>query len=76
MIIKLGRELQNNSICCSAAQGCENAVSIAPHHSFSLNNDKNNTFIRCDGYDGCRNITGGIITAGTPKYSYSIMYVR
>ena len=64
-----GRELKNNSVCCSAAQGCEDVVSI------SLSYDKNRTFIRCDGSDGCGNITGGIMTTGTSKHSNSIIYV-
>ena len=47
-----GRELKNNSVCCSAAQGCENAVSIVP-------DVKNHTFIRCDCSDACHNIAVG-----------------
>ena len=64
-----GRELKNKSICCSAAQGCENVVSVVPDDSFSLN-----TFVRCDGYNSCGKIANGILTTEISKYSHSIIY--
>ena len=50
------QQLKNNSVCCSGSAACHNAMSI----EISENSNSRYSFVRCDGYQACKNISNGI----------------